>query len=168
MDGEGTYAKVVHVVEFVHEILVVFLVPFDVFTRMYRPNEIHTVAVAGLHEFVYVACLVGGVGFAPVRRTVIGVVLGAINVFVEFVAAVIIDERQTHLMRPRLAIETFHNAAQRQVGIVVACEMGQLQLAFRSRRFENLLHCLQCVECTALVVAYDVDAFIAYGEQVCA
>jgi hypothetical protein len=66
MYGKRTHAKVVHMIELVDEILIVFLIPLDVLARMYGPYEVYTVATASLNEFVNIASLVVGIRQAPV------------------------------------------------------------------------------------------------------
>ncbi len=151
-------------VELVHEVLIVFLVPLDVLARMDGPHEVYTVAVASLNKFVDVASLVFGIRLAPVGRAVVWVVLRTIHILVEFVASIIFDERETHLMRPRLTIESLYHTTQWQVGIVVA--LGIRHLAASGGRVEQLSHCLQSVESSTLVVANDVDTVVVGCEQV--
>ena len=130
------------------------------------PYEVNTVAAACLHQFVDVTCLVGRVGLAPVGRAVVRIVLRSVHVFVQLVASIIVDERQAHLMRPWCTVESLHYATQGQVGIVVAGEVRQVHLALRSRRSQNLLHGLDGIEGTTLVIAHDVYALAIDGEEI--
>ena len=113
-----------------------------------------------------VLSLLGRVGQTPVRTAVIRVVLRSVHILVEFVASVVVDEREAHLVRPRFAVETFYNAAQRQVGIVVACEVRHLALS--SRTLHDLAQSLKSVERATLVVAHDVDTLLVDGEEISA
>ena len=96
----------------------------------------------------------------------IRVVLRTIYILIELVASVVVDEREAHLMRPRFAVESLHYATQGQVGIVVAGEVRQVHLALRSRRSQNLLHGLDGIEGTTLVIAHDVYALAIDGEEI--
>lgn len=75
-DSERTYTEVVHQVELVNQVLIVFLVPLDVLSRMDSPYEIYTVATASLYEFADVLSLFLRIRQAPVRAAVIRIILG--------------------------------------------------------------------------------------------
>ena len=132
---------------------------------MDSPYEVDAVAAASLYELVNVLSLLGRVGQTPVRTAVIRIVLRTVHILVEFVASVVVDERETHLMRPRFAVETLYNATQWQVGIVVAGECRHL--ALRCWTLYNLAQSLKSVERATLVVAHDVDTLLVDSEEVC-
>ena len=71
-DGKCAYAQVIHQVEFVHEVLVVFLVPFDVLSRVDSPNKVDVVTATCIHKVFDLTSLFFGIWFAPVWATVIG------------------------------------------------------------------------------------------------
>ncbi|CDC97023.1 unknown [Alistipes sp. CAG:268] len=158
-DGERADAEVVHHLELADQVVVVLLVPLDVLSGVDGPHEVHAVAVAGLDQFADLPRLLLGIGQAPVRAAVVGVVLRTIEVAVHLVAAVEIDERETHLMRPGGSVETLHDAAQRQVGIVRDRDEGQLPPGGRGA-LDQLAERLDAVEGAAFVVSRDPDPLL--------
>ena len=154
-DGERTHTEVVHQIELVNQVLIVFLVPLDVLTRMDSPHKIHSVAATSLHEFADVLGLFLRIRQAPVRTAVIRVVLRAIEIGVHLVLSIIVDEGKTHLMRPRLTIEALYHTTVWKIRVVVAS--GIRHLALSHLAVYNLAQGLQAIECTTLVVSHNLD-----------
>ena len=97
-DGKRTDAQVVHPVELVYQVPVIFFIPPDVLPRMDGPDEVHPVAVARLHQLADVVRLFFRVRQAPVGTAVIRIVLRAVQVVVHLELAVKVDQRQTHFV----------------------------------------------------------------------
>ena len=155
-DGERTHTEVVHQIELVNQVLIVFLVPLDVLARMDSPHEVHSVAATSLNEFADVLSLFLRIRQTPVRTTVIWVILRTIEIGVHLVLSVIVDEGKTHLMRPRFAIETFYHTTVWKIRVVVAG--GVRHLALRHLAVYNLAQSLQTIEGTTLIVAHNLDS----------
>ena len=66
VDGEGTYAKLIHGVELVLKILNVGLLPLDILAWVYCPHEVHAVAVTSLYKLLDLCRLICGILLAPV------------------------------------------------------------------------------------------------------
>ena len=156
-DGERTHTEVVHQVELVNQVLIVFLVPLDILSWMDSPHEIYTVAAASLNEFADVLSLFLWIRQAPVRTAVIRVVLRAIEIGVHLVLSIIVDEGKTHLMRPRLAIEAFYHTTVWKIRVVVASGIRHLALCHLA--VYNLAQGLQAIESATLIVSHNLDTF---------
>ena len=156
-DGERTHTEVVHQVELVNQVLIVFLVPLDILSWMDSPYEIYTVATASLYEFADVLSLFLWIRQAPVRAAVIRVVLRAIEIGVHLVLSIIVDEGKTHLMRPRLAIEAFYHTTVWKIRVVVASGIRHLALCHLA--VYNLAQGLQAIESATLIVSHNLDTF---------
>ena len=156
-DGERTHTEVVHQVELVNQVLIVFLVPLDILSWMDSPYEIYTVATASLYEFADVLSLFLWIRQAPVRTAVIRVVLRAIEIGVHLVLSIIVDEGKTHLMRPRLAIEAFYHTTVWKIRVVVASGIRHLALCHLA--VYNLAQGLQAIESATLIVSHNLDTF---------
>ena len=154
-DSERTYTEVVHQVELVNQVLIVFLVPLDILSRMDSPYEIYTVATASLYEFADVLSLFLRIRQAPVRAAVIRIILWTIEIGVHLVLSIIIDEGKTHLMRPRLTIEAFYHTTVRKIRVVVASGIRHLALCHLA--VYNLAQGLQAIESTTLIVSHNLD-----------
>ena len=113
-DGELPYAQVVHGSELVEQRIVVGAVPADVAARVYGPDEVDVVLGRALAEFCDFGALGRGVGLAPVRGAVIGVVLGTKDVAVHLIAAHMVEHPQTHLVAPWSAVEALYDATYRE------------------------------------------------------
>ncbi len=161
-EGERPHSQVVHHVKLADQRVIVGLVPPDVFARMYRPDEVNSVAARDFDEFGYFAGLLCRVGLAPVRRGVIRVVLGAVDV-VHLVTAVEVDERQAHLMAPRSAVEALDHTAVGHIGPVGHGHCHQRSVVL----LQQLAQGLETVECAAFVKTGDFHPFVGYGQTVC-
>ena len=156
-DGERAHTEVVHQIELVNQVLIVFLVPLDILSWMDSPHEIYTVAAASLNEFADVLSLFLWIRQAPVRTAVIRVVLRAIEIGVHLVLSIIVDEGKTHLMRPRLAIEAFYHTTVWKIRVVVASGIRHLALCHLA--VYNLAQGLQAIESATLIVSHNLDTF---------
>ena len=156
-DGERTHTEVVHQVELVNQVLIVFLVPLDILSWMDSPYEIYTVATASLYEFADVLSLFLWIRQAPVRAAVIRVVLRAIEIGVHLVLSIIVDEGKTHLMRPRLTIEALYHTTVWKIRVVVASGIRHLALCHLA--VYNLAQGLQAIESATLIVSHNLDTF---------
>ena len=155
-EGKGTHAQIVHPVEFIHQILVVFFVPFDILPRVNGPNEIDPVAAARLDERLNLFGLLLGIGQAPIGATVIGIVFGAIEVTVHLELTIEIDQRHAHLVRPGSTIEALDHTTVFQVGIIVNLDIGQMAVG-HSRALDQLTQGLQAIEGSPLVIPHNGD-----------
>ena len=164
-DSERTYAKVVHHIEFVHEVLIVFLVPFDVLSWVDSPHEVNVVAATSINELLDLSGFFFWIRQAPVRAAVIWVVFWAVEIGAHLEFSVEIDERQSHLMRPRSAVETFYDAAVGQVGKVVDSHIRDVAV-FGNLRSQNLAESLYAIESATLVIANDARAFFVDCESI--
>ena len=124
-----------------NQVAIVFFVPFDVFTRMNSPHEVHTVLLAGRYQLTDILRFLVGIGLAPVGTAVVGVVLRTIHIHVHFMLAIEVDERQAHLVRPWVAVKSFYHTTKRQVGPVVHGEIRQ-RLSLESFGTGNVAKCL--------------------------
>ena len=156
-DGERTHTEVVHQVELVNQVLIVFLVPLDILSWMDSPYEIYTVATASLYEFADVLSLFLWIRQAPVRAAVIRIILWTIEIGVHLVLSIIVDEGKTHLMRPRLAIEAFYHTTVWKIRVVVASGIRHLALCHLA--VYNLAQGLQAIESATLIVSHNLDTF---------
>ena len=156
-DGERAHTEVVHQVELVNQVLIVFLVPLDVLSRMDSPHEVYSVAATSLNEFADVLSLFLRIRQAPVRTAVIWVILRTVEIGVHLVLSVIVDEGKTHLMRPRFAIEAFYHTTVWKIWVVVAGGVRHLSLCHLA--VHNLAQSLQTVEGTTLIVSHNLDTF---------
>lgn len=127
-----------------NQILIVFLVPLDILSRMDSPHEVYSVAATSLNEFADVLSLFLRIRQAPVRTTVIWVILRTIEIGVHLVLSVIVDEGKTHLMRPRFAIETFYHTTVWKIRVVITG--GVRHLTLRHLAAYNLAQSLQTIE----------------------
>ena len=122
---------------------------------MDSPHEVYSVAATSLNEFADVLSLFLRIRQAPVRTTVIRVVLRTVEIGVHLILSVIVDEGKTHLMRPRFAIEAFYHTTVWKIWVVVAGGVRHLSLCHLA--VNNLAQSLQTVEGTTLVEAHNLD-----------
>ena len=134
-NSERTDAKPIHLLEFIHEIVAVFVRPFDVKSWVNSPVEIHTALVSTNIEFLEQFCLLFRVCFAPML-TVIRVIFRSIDVNIHLVATIEVNLSQAVFVTPRTSVETFDRTAKFHIRPVL--DGASFELSFRHHIAQSL------------------------------
>ena len=113
-NGKRTYAEVVHLFEFCHQMLTVLIVPLDVESRMDGPVKMHTTKFGTLVELLDTCSLFVGIRLAPVG-TVVGIILRTVDIYIHLMASIEVQLAQPMLMAPGTSVKTLDAAAERHV-----------------------------------------------------
>ena len=134
-DGESANAEGIHLLQLRHEVVSVFHRPFDIYTRMDCPVELHTVFLCVLVEFLDAGSLILGIRFSPLIA-VVGVILRTVDIDVHLVTTVEFNLTETGFVTPGRAVEAFDRAAIGDIGPVRHFRF--LQFAFCHGRQQGL------------------------------
>ena len=145
-DGKGADAQRIHLLQLFHHGHRVCLVPLDVASGMDGPYKLHFVAVGSLHQLAQQGGFLLGVGLTPLG-TVVGVVLGTIDIDVHLVLAIEVELAQTVLVAPGIAIEALNDTTARNAGPVGDLALHHLGLA------HHLQQALHAIVCTVVVLS---------------
>ena len=154
--GKATYPQLIHLLELVQQILAVFVVPLDVLPRMDGPIEDDIVLAGLVYQLLQLGRLAFGIGLAPVRSAVIGVVLGTVQIDIHLVATVKVQLAQAGFMTPGGAVETLNHATVGHVRVVG--NLGQRQLG----KCQQLCQRLHTVVGTARIGTGDDDLILVH------
>ena len=113
-DSKGTYAEVVHLFEFGHQMLTVLIVPLDIESRVDGPVKMHTTKFGTLVELLDTCSLFVGIRLAPVG-TVVGIILRTVDIHIHLMASIEVQLAQPMLMAPGTSVKTLDAAAERHV-----------------------------------------------------
>ena len=158
-DGEGTYAERIHPLELLYRAVEVGLSPLDVATGMHSPYEVHLVLCSGLGQFADALCFSLGIGLTPLV-TVVGVILGTVDVYVEFVLAIEVELAEAVLVAPGVTVKTLYHTALEHVGPVFHLGSGHLGAV------GHLQEGLHTVVGTSLIVTGNHYLVLTYTEVV--
>ena len=156
-NSKRTDAEIIHLLEFLHEVVAVFRRPTNVSAGVDSPVEVHAASVRTIHQFTQLTGFLFGIRIAPVL-TVIGIVLRAVDIDVHLVATVEIELAQTVLMAPRTTVETFDGTAEGHIGPVLHGAFFHLSLG------HHLAQGLHAIIKTAFVTADDHHFFLSDGQ----
>ena len=145
-DGKRAHTVSIHKIKLMHEVLIIFFVPFNILSRMHSPNEVYPILMAGLNQFLNLLLLLHGIRLSPIRSTMIRIIFRAIDIGVKFILAIPINQRQTHSVRPRRPIKALHDTTIRKDRRVTNIEARKLLSTLHSRTLHQLSQSLDAIE----------------------
>lgn len=155
--GKGANAELIHLLEFIGDVLVIFGSPADAAAGVDGPDEIDFILFGDGGELFDLFGLRLWVGFAPLGA-VEGVVFGAVDVGVELVEAVEFELGDAFFVRPRVSVESLDGASEGDFGEVVDGDfrdVGGVAVGV-----EKLAEGLNGVKLSGGIGADDEDAFV--------
>ena len=157
-DCEGADSQIVHHSELVQHIHPVFICPFDVQSRMDRPDEVHLVRCSFLRQILDLCRFLFRIRLAPVRGTVVGIVLRPVDISIHLHLAIETELFDAVGMTPGIAVKAFDGSAEGDVGIV-GDSAERKAFDSSSVGFDQLAQRLSGVEKATVVGDVDVDPF---------
>ncbi len=133
---------------------------------MYRPHEIDMIPLTGIHQFPYIIRLILRIRHAPVGGTVIWIILRSVDIIRHLVLSVEINKGETHLVAPRIAIETLHHTSVFQIGIVVYIHVWKILIPPHGA-IDKLTQCLQRIKHASLIVCCHLYPFLVDRQRIC-
>ena len=156
-DSKRTNAEIIHLLEFLHEVVAIFRRPTNISAGVDGPVEVHAASVRTIHQFTQLSRFLFGIRIAPVL-TVIGIVLRTVDIDVHLVATVEIELAQAMFVTPRTAVETLDRTAEGHIGPVLHGAFFHLSLG------HHLAQGLHAIIKTAFVTADDHHFFLSDGQ----
>ena len=106
--GKRTNAELVHLLKFGKQKVAVFLIPFDILSRMDCPYKVNFVLIGYYHQFLQLGSFFVGIWQAPVGCTMIRIVFRTVYISVHLVFTIKLQLTEACLMAPRSSVETFY------------------------------------------------------------
>ena len=157
--GERTDTELIHLLKLSKQKITVFLIPFDILSRMDRPYKVNFVFVGHRHQFLQLGSFFVGIRQTPVGSTMIRIIFRTVYISVHLVFTIKLQLAKACLMTPGSSVKSFYHSTIPYRRVIFDFYFGQLSV------FQQLRKSLQSVISTSFVVSGQYD-FLFIHRQV--
>ena len=145
--GKRADTELIHLFKLGKQQVTVFLIPFDVLSRMDSPHKVNFVLTRHSYQFLQLQCFLLRIRQTPVGRTVIRIVFRTIDISIHLILSIELQLAKTCLVTPRSSIKPFYHTAVANGRIILNLYFRQFSI------FQQLGKGLQSIESAPFVIS---------------